>query len=112
MPKALRLKPGDRVVIDLEAAQQHPQTRCLACGQTRTEDERRVLLRSFAEGEWVVGADKGKNLAVCRYCHDIRYTPDDYIQLIATFPVKQGNLAIRNWAVPRSIVSLPLPLEP
>ena len=107
MPKAL--KPGDRVVIDLEAAQALPPPPCPFC-HTVSEDERRALLRNFAEGEWTVGSRYKR--ATCGYCLNGKYIPEDYIQLIATSAVKQGWIESPYWSVPRAIVKpVPLPLE-
>ena len=103
------LQPGDRVVIDLEAAQALPPDPCPFCHQAMPEDEWRMVLRSYAEGEWTVGPRN--TWTYCPDCSYVERIPKDRISLIATHPIKMGGIESSLWAVPRSIVSLPLPLE-
>ena len=102
LPKALRLTPGDHVVIDLEVAQKLGNTPCMFCHQAMPEDERRALFRNFAEGEWTVGPRNP--WITCPYCLQIRPIQKGHISLMATHPFKRGDLVSPYLAVPRIIV--------
>lgn len=102
MPKALRLKSGDHVVIDLEAAQEVRIIPCQFCHQTMAEDELRALFRNFAEGEWTVGPRNP--WITCPYCLRIKPIQKDFISLIAAHAVKSGHLISPYLAVPRRMV--------
>ena len=104
----MKLKAGDRVLIDLEMAQAHLSTdifRC--CGRRYDHDDLPRLLHFMAEGEWRV-AQVQISMSVCAYCG--RFVPKrrDEISLEALSPVLVAGIESRYWATPRSWLRLAL----
>ena len=102
----MKLKAGDRVLIDLEMA----QTRCSTaispcCGRGYDQDDLHRLLRCAAEGEWRV-AKVQLRVSICSYCG--RFVPmrRDKISLEVSSPVRVGGMESRYWAAPRSWLRL------
>ena len=102
----MRLKAGDRVVIDLEAAQTHCSTAISpCCGRGFDPDDSHRLLRCVAEGEWRV-AKRQVRVSSCPYCG--RFVPRHRgeISLEISPPVLVGGIESRYWATPRSWLRL------
>ena len=102
----MKLKAGDRVLIDLELAQTQCSTnisRC--CGRRYDPDDLHRLLRLAAEGEWRV-AMRQVGVSSCSYCG--RFVPKrrGEISLETLFPVLVGGIESRYWATPRAWLRL------
>ena len=62
-----RFKPGQRVMIDLELAQQHSFHICPSCGRVPSAEEWHGLLRYYAEVEMTI-APKQNRWTSCCFC--------------------------------------------
>lgn len=101
----MRFYPGERVVIDLEAAQEHItcNSRIAGCGCAwKVEDTHRIL-RYLAEAEWRVAEEQG-GYSICPYCHAMNGECDSIISLEVSVTIKVGDVPSHRWEVPRSIV--------
>ena len=102
----MKLKAGDRVLIDLEMAQAHCSTnirRC--CGRGYDPDDLHRLLRCAAEGEWRV-AKQQMDMCICGYCGRPAPRHRGEITLEALSPVLVGASEGRYWATPRAWLRL------
>ena len=102
----MKLKAGDRVLIDLELAQTACSTaisRC--CGRRHDQDDLHRLLRYVAEGEWRV-AKLQLRVWTCAYCGRPAPRRRGDISLEVSSPLLVGSIESRYWAVPRSWLRL------
>ena len=102
----MKLKAGDRVLIDLELAQTQCSTnisRC--CGRRYDPDDLHRLLRLAAEGEWRV-AQVQIRVSICGYCGRPVSRRRGEISLEVLSPVRVAGIESRYWATPRSWLRL------
>ena len=102
----MKLKAGDLVLIDLEAAQVHCVARIFqCCGRRYDQDDLHRLLRCVAEAEWRV-AEQQDPKGSCSYCGHSTLKPRGEISLEVSPPILTGGIESRYWAVPRSWLRL------
>ena len=102
----MKLKAGDRVVIDLEMA----QARCSeaiseCCDRAWDKDALRRLLRCMAEGDWRVAKSQIPVWA-CPFCGHSWPTRRTEISLEVSSSIITGGTGYRYWAIPRSWLRL------
>ena len=98
----MKLKAGDPVLIDLEAAQAGCSTaisRC--CGRGYDPDDQHRLLRAAAEGEWRV-AKWQLGVSICPYCGCSVPRRRRSIELETSSLFLMGGILYGYWAVPRA----------
>ena len=102
----MKFKAGDRVVIDLDAAQITCSTAISqCCGRRYDQDDLHRLLRCAAEGEWRV-AEVQIRVSLCPHCGHSAARRRGEISLEVSSPVLVGGTESRYWAVPRSWLRL------
>ena len=102
----MKFKAGDRVLIDLEAAETQSSTAISqCCGRRYGQDDLRSLLRCVAEGEWRI-AKLQVRVSSCPYCGRFVPRPRGEISVEALSPFLVGGFEYRYWAVPRSWLRL------
>ena len=98
----MKLKAGDRVLIDLEMAQAECITAILpCCGRKWDQPDLHRLLHSAAEGEWRV-AEVQVHMSICAYCGSAVPRRRGEISLEVVSPVLVGGTESRYWATPRA----------
>ena len=102
----MQFKPGDVVLIDLEAAQRGAEpSPCPACGQaySASDSEMIPLLRYMAEGQWTVTYDQS-DLVTCPFCDETWHDSLDGISVVSEVAIEVNNLYAGQscWFVPRA----------
>ena len=98
----MKLKAGDRVLIDLDIVRPHCVARVFqCCGRGYDQDDLHRLLRCLAEGEWRV-ATWQSGMATCVYCRVLAPRLRGEIVLEAASPVLAGGHESRYWVAQRS----------
>ena len=103
MTTVLQFRPGDMVLIDLEAAQRELGERpCPACGQKYSTSECKLVLRHMAEGKWTVAHEQSP-WVTCPFCSEVWRDSRPCITVQSEGPIEVNN-AYRSylWFVPRA----------
>ena len=102
----MKLKAGDRILIDLEIAQALCATSVSpCCGRGYDPDDLDRLLHYMAEGEWRV-AKWQQDPFTCPYCWLSTPMSRDKISLEVSSPFLIGGIEGRYWATPCSWLRL------
>ena len=102
----MKLKAGDIILIDLEAAQKNRLlAACPSCDFRLPEEERVAFLRNIAEAEWRVAARQNSQIS-CPFCGYCRRTKAGSISVVTSSPIIVHGSGHVAWRISRSMLRL------